>query len=85
MLNGVRFCGTSGPTGIVAFDGQMSWNSDDLETRQGWEICFRHRPPLPPERPPSPAPPPSLPPPPGLPPTPPQPPPVPLLAAGDCM
>eukprot|EP00966_Prymnesium_polylepis_P087925 2034281-Prymnesium_polylepis.1 len=93
-INGVRFCGTSGPTGVIPADGRMEWVSDDLYTFTGWEICFQdgppalppnpHLPPRPPLQPPSPPPPALPPPPPGVPPQPPRPPPI-TTITGDCV
>eukprot|EP00966_Prymnesium_polylepis_P334763 7390136-Prymnesium_polylepis.1 len=74
LLNGVRYCGTSGPDGIIPIDGTMVWSSDAGGYGLGWKICFP--PPSPPALPPQPpAPPPDTPPAgPPLPPSPPSPP-----------
>eukprot|EP00966_Prymnesium_polylepis_P308310 7124869-Prymnesium_polylepis.1 len=64
IIDGARFCGTSGPDGAVPFDGRMEWTSDNIESRAGWEICFAVSPPEPPSPPGPPVPPPSPPPPP---------------------
>jgi len=37
VVNGVRYCGTSGPTGIVPSDGTMTWVSDYSVTKSGWK------------------------------------------------
>ena len=36
LVNGVKYCGTSGPAGVVPSDGNMAWVSDEIETRPGW-------------------------------------------------
>jgi hypothetical protein len=55
-IAGQNFCGTSGPEGVVAVDGSMTWRSDATSTRSGFEICFPQAPPASPH--PSPRPPP---------------------------
>lgn len=63
IVEGVKYCGTTGPAGVVATSGTISWSSDGSVTRAGWEICFPPPPPPSPPNPPSPPPlPPSLPP-----------------------
>eukprot|EP00966_Prymnesium_polylepis_P320740 7377112-Prymnesium_polylepis.1 len=72
-INGARFCGASGPAGIIPTDGQMTWHSDIIQAATGWRICFSEAiPPAQPDELPPPAPPGS-------------PPPLPPLSAGDCM
>ena len=69
-----KYCGTSGPDGVVA-SGAIKWKSDDGLNGGGWRICFGNAPP-PPIRPAPSSPPPS-PPPPAPPPPSPSPPPSP--------
>ena len=38
-VNGVKYCGTSGPAGVVPSDGTMTWVSDDGVTVSGWKAC----------------------------------------------
>eukprot|EP00966_Prymnesium_polylepis_P274215 6335026-Prymnesium_polylepis.1 len=72
-IAGSRYCGTSGPSGIIPTDGTLSWHSDDMVADVGWEVCFPPpSPPPPPEPPAPPATPPAPPPPPSRPPSPPQ-------------
>ena len=53
IVNGVRYCGTSGPTGIVPSDGNITWVSDEFEFGAGWKICWANAPPqMPPRMPP---------------------------------
>jgi hypothetical protein len=62
LINGERFCGTTGPAGVVPIDGSMTWTSDDMVASAGWEICFfKSPPPQPPSLPVPPLPPPSPP------------------------
>ena len=85
-INNVKYCGTSGPVGVISTDGRMEWISDSLTTHTGWRLCFFLAPPIPPSTPPllpaPPVPPPSPfsppinPPLPVLPPPPPFPPPL---------
>jgi len=37
VVNGVKYCGTSGPAGVVPSDGTMTWVSDGEVTRPGWK------------------------------------------------
>ena len=37
VVNGVRYCGTSGPAGVVPSDGTMTWVSDYSVTESGWK------------------------------------------------
>ena len=75
----VRFCGTSGPDGVIALPGStIRWHSDHSNTGTGWRICGFDAPSPPPAPPPVP---PALPPLPPRPPQPPQPPPSPLPPA----
>ena len=37
VVNGVRYCGTSGPAGVVPSDGTMTWVSDGSVTESGWK------------------------------------------------
>ena len=76
-INGERFCGTTGPDGIVPADGLILWQSDAFVAHSGWKICFAALP-LPPAQPPVPQLPPSSPPLPPHPPRPPAPPAPPL-------
>ena len=39
IVNDVRYCGTSGPAGIVPSDGTITWVSDFIVTRPGWKVC----------------------------------------------
>eukprot|EP00966_Prymnesium_polylepis_P193614 4487906-Prymnesium_polylepis.1 len=70
-IGGLSFCGTSGPEGIIPFDGSMFWRSDSTITAHGWKICFNTISPMPPPAPPT------SPHPPVNPPSPPQTPPPP--------
>jgi len=36
-VNGVKYCGTSGPQGVVPEDGVIEWKSDEIEVRSGWK------------------------------------------------
>ena len=36
-VNGVKYCGTSGPAGVVPSDGTMTWVSDEFVTESGWK------------------------------------------------
>ena len=36
-VNGVKYCGTSGPQGVVPEDGVIEWTSDDGVVRSGWK------------------------------------------------
>ena len=60
LLDGVKYCGTTGPQGVVPLSGMMEWVADDFINRQGFELCFGLliQPP-----PPAPPPPPASPPP----------------------
>ena len=41
VLNGLRYSGTSGPSGVaVPPDGIMTWQSNDYTERSGWKICW---------------------------------------------
>ena len=78
-VNGLKYCGTSGPVGVVPQEGKnITWSSDAGTVGGGWEICFGITspsappfPPLPPPIPPQSPAPPSPPSPPDLPPAPP--------------
>ena len=37
IVNGVKYCGTSGPAGGVPSDGTMTWVSDEFVTESGWK------------------------------------------------
>ncbi|EOD11513.1 hypothetical protein EMIHUDRAFT_257383, partial [Emiliania huxleyi CCMP1516] len=37
VVDGVRYCGTSGPAGVVPSDGTMTWVSDGSVTESGWK------------------------------------------------
>ena len=37
VVNGVKYCGTSGPAGVVPSDGTMTWVSDSGVTESGWK------------------------------------------------
>jgi hypothetical protein len=40
MVNGVAYCGTAGPEGIlVTPDGSITFTSDNIWVRSGFEIC----------------------------------------------
>ena len=95
LVDGIRYSGSSGPSGVVVASGAIGWSSDEYTTRSGWELCWMPPPPpsppippTPPDPPPvpllPPAPPPSPPPPP-LPPLPPFPPPAPPLSPNDML
>jgi len=58
-IDGDRYCGSSGPTGVTPTDGTMTWISDSWVGAPGWRICFT--PPHPPAA--AASPPPSTPPP----------------------
>ena len=78
-VNGQRYCGSSGPHGIVPTVGTpVIWHSDGGSSAGGWEICIGvtspSAPPLPPAAPP-------LPPVPPSPPSPPAPPSPPVAVA----
>eukprot|EP00966_Prymnesium_polylepis_P248339 5741678-Prymnesium_polylepis.1 len=75
-MNTARFCGVTGPEGVVAADGFILWYSDYTDTEAGWEFCW-YPPPMVPPTPPSPPHSPASPPAPTRPPTPPQVPPSP--------
>ena len=63
MIDGARFCGTSGPQGVRVSGGMMTWVSDNEYPDAGWELCWPAAPPRSPPAPPSsPAPPRALPP-----------------------
>ena len=70
-VNGVRYCGTVSPEGVVPDGTPIEWRTDDSVSKEGWELCFPPRSPSP--RPPSPPPPPPSPPPPSPSPPPPSP------------
>ena len=36
-INGTKYCGTSGPQGVVAEDGVIEWRSDAVDVRSGWK------------------------------------------------
>ena len=36
-VNGVKYCGTSGPSGAVAEDGVIKWESDGSTVKSGWK------------------------------------------------
>ena len=36
-VNGVRYCGTSGPAGVVPLDGTIQWTSDEADQYPGWK------------------------------------------------
>ena len=36
-VNGITYCGTSGPSGAVAEDGVIEWRSDGSEFGSGWK------------------------------------------------
>ena len=74
VVNGNRFCGTSGPEGVIPEDGTIHWQSDGAGSRPGFRVCWAT--PLPPVAPPPPLPPPAPP----TPPPPPRPPPSPPAA-----
>jgi hypothetical protein len=82
-VNDVRYCGTSGPEGVIVTSGAIRWWSDDMVSDIGWELCWHPPPPSlpqplpPPLPPPSPPFPPSPPYPPAAPPAPPASPPPP--------
>ena len=37
IVNGVKYCGTSGPAGVVPSNGTMTWVSDGEVTESGWK------------------------------------------------
>ena len=67
-IDGTKYCGSSGPVGVIVQSGTITWSSDGSVSAAGWELCWSALPPSPPLPPPSP----QLPPP--LPPSPPPPP-----------
>jgi hypothetical protein len=70
-IDGQKFCGWTGPTGVVPSGGMVEWHSDSSATAGGFLLCWPPMPLIPP-LPPSPPPlPPSPPEPPMPPPTPP--------------
>ena len=78
-IAGVKYCGSTGPSGVIPANGRMTWLSDASYTRSGWKICFPVM-----SSPSQPISPPPLSQP-VQPPSPSAPPPLPPLAAGDCM
>ena len=61
-IDGTKFCGTSGPDGVVPTSGTIRWQSHGQTWRpdgvaSGWEICFLLPPSQPPMPPQSPSPP----------------------------
>eukprot|EP00966_Prymnesium_polylepis_P074463 1728520-Prymnesium_polylepis.1 len=84
-MNQKKYCGTSGPVGVIPLDGTLTWTSDGSNTvasrQSGWHICFLlspiHPPPNPPPVPPAAPPSPSRPPRPPISPLPPRSPPRP--------
>ena len=36
-VNGVKYCGFSGPNGVVAEDGVIEWSSDNWSSGRGWK------------------------------------------------
>eukprot|EP00966_Prymnesium_polylepis_P199306 4618098-Prymnesium_polylepis.1 len=79
-VNGSKYCGTTGPEGVIATDGTLAWQSDGSVQPGNWAICVFYPPPAmppPPAPPVSPPAPPASPPLPPLPPAPPSPPPLP--------
>eukprot|EP00966_Prymnesium_polylepis_P113667 2627942-Prymnesium_polylepis.1 len=60
LVNGIRYCGHSGPQSAVVQAGStVEWHSDPYTTAAGWRICGST---LPPREPPGPPTPPALPP-----------------------
>jgi len=51
VVNGVKYCGSSGPAGAAPSDGTMTWVSDWADTRPGWKVCWAAQPPSPPPTP----------------------------------
>ena len=45
LIDGARYCGTTGPAGVVVLNGSITWRSDFIETRSGWELCWEDDPP----------------------------------------
>eukprot|EP00964_Phaeocystis_antarctica_P153808 scaffold122226_cov60-Phaeocystis_antarctica.AAC.1 len=39
-VNGVLYCSTEGPEGIVPDGSPIKWSSDRADIAQGWKICF---------------------------------------------
>ena len=39
-IDGARFCGSSGPHGVRAAGGTITWTSDSVTTGAGWELCW---------------------------------------------
>ena len=39
-VNGVLYCSTEGPEGIVPDGSPIKWSSDRAGIAQGWKICF---------------------------------------------
>jgi len=76
-INADKYCGTTGPEGVVSLDGEIQWISDGSENFGGWLLCWPplppSGPPLLPPSPPSPPSPPQLPPPTASSPSPPPP------------
>ena len=50
-MNGVRYCGTVSPEGVVPDGTPIKWRTDGSVTKAGWELCF---PPPPPSSSPTP-------------------------------
>ena len=77
-VNGAKYCGTTGPAGVVPDGTPIIFDADGGSTADGWEICFGtptpSMPPSPPAAPPLPPAPPAPPSPPSPPVTPPAPP-----------
>jgi len=47
-VNGVKYCGDSGPAGVEALDGTLQWHSDDVIVDPGWKVCWPAQSPSPP-------------------------------------
>ncbi|EOD26646.1 hypothetical protein EMIHUDRAFT_236694 [Emiliania huxleyi CCMP1516] len=41
-VNGITYCGTSGPSGAVAEDGVIEWRSDGIVVKSGWKTELRN-------------------------------------------
>eukprot|EP00966_Prymnesium_polylepis_P335552 7390906-Prymnesium_polylepis.1 len=70
IIDGNKYCGTTGPDWVVSTSGVIEWFTDSQGTAAGWEVCWPYTPmpppplspPVPPTPPPSPEAPPSQPP-----------------------
>ena len=40
LVNGERYCGSTGPHGVVASQGTVTWHSDSSRAGAGWRLCW---------------------------------------------